>query len=153
MKAFKRSVLAVFTAIVLSFLGAVPSNAATGHWLDGTNPVTTGCASGSYAIWGKNMYANAPYNTYQGYMEVRYSPRCGTNWIRVYNAYASDAIVWKTITRPAQGSLSAFSQTERDRGTGWSYGMQVYAPGATRISVAGLISTSPWVARASATLI
>lgn len=142
-----RRLSAVASALILTSVAlATPAQAATGTGLDGTDPAVTGCATGSYPIWSTNLYASG-FGTYQGYMEVRYSPRCGTNWIRVYNAYAQDGKVWKAISRPAQGTLPSYSQYEVDWGTGWSWGMQVYAPGATHITVQAGITTDPWIAR------
>ena len=128
---------------------ASPANAASGRGLDGTDPASTGCANGSVSIDYQNLYihGNGPWI---GAVDVRYSPSCGTNWIRVYNASGVyDGHSDKYILRPQQGGLPVFKQLEVDPGAGalgWTYGMQTYAPGTTTICYQGGISTSAWTA-------
>lgn len=125
--------LAILVCLVgVSLFGVVsPASAASGTGLDGTDP-TRGpdyCANGSYAIY--NRAVSAWNGQYIGTVEVRYSPNCGTNWIRAYGV-AGNEHVDKRITRRAQGGLPYYTQFERDYpGSGWTYGMQAYAPGAT----------------------
>ena len=70
-----------------------------------------------------------------GTLEVRYSPRCGTNWVRLNNTITgTDAL--KSIQRKSSPPIWV---TEHDWVTGWSYSMQVYAPGATCVYVGGAI--------------
>jgi len=136
---------ALALALGASIAVAAPASALSGTQYDGTDPAATGCATGSIVIYSADAWEGV-YNTVEGTVEVRYSPSCGTNWVRVYNANASDGVTHKWIERQAQGSLPYFSETETDYGTGWAYSMQVYAPGSTCISVGGSIVTGPWVA-------
>lgn len=64
------------TAVVITGLavGAAPAaNAAS------TDPLSSGCSNGASTIWSQ---------AYLGYgkVEVRYSPTCGTNWVRITQA-------------------------------------------------------------------
>lgn len=150
-----RAFSVIFFAAVMLFssLGLDNAAAQSGYALDGTNPGTAAgryCANGSYAIWSTNIYA---YKTGQlaMYVEVRYSPSCGTNWVRTHN-YISAGTSAKTIQRKAAPS---FYENELDTGYGWSHSMQVYAPGATCVtvqvslinynSVGGVIANTPTV--------
>ncbi|MEO8095646.1 MAG: DUF2690 domain-containing protein [Pseudolysinimonas sp.] len=124
--------VAAATVVVLG-LGASPAQATNGYGYDGTNPATTGCATGSYAIGSWPIKVNGTGATV-GTMEVRYSPRCGTNWVRVNNTLAGYQAL-KYISRASPWA----EQGEIDAATGWSYGMQYYAPGSTCVDVSGQI--------------
>lgn len=128
-------------------LTAAPSQAASGTGLDGTDPVRTGCVNGSISIAYQDIYMNS-IGPWVGAVDLRYSPACGTNWVRVYsNGSASSGQSKKYIERPAQGGLPYFRQAEIDSGAaGWTYGMQVYAPGSTTICYQGGLVTSAWTA-------
>lgn len=143
----------LFAAVVmLSSVGLDSASAATGYGLDGTNPATAAggyCANGSYAIWSKNLYSSSGQLVM--YAEVRYSPSCGTNWVRTFN-YTNIGTSAKSIQRWASPN---FYHNERDAGYGWSHSMQVYAPGTTCVviqvslinynSVGGVIAATPQV--------
>lgn len=62
-----------------------------------TDPLSSGCSNGATTIWSQ---------TYLGYgrVEVRYSPSCGTNWVRISQATG----------RPAEAGI--FSAP-----SGWKY--------------------------------
>src|SRR5262249_22291431 len=60
-------------------------------------------------------------------VSIRYSNSCGTNWIIVDGNPAGGAAI-KRIWTDGHPEL-----TETDSGYGWSYSMQVYAPGNTCI--------------------
>ena len=47
----------------------------SGNGCNGLNPVTTGCSAGAYTVQTA-VFSNS-------YVELRYSPTCGTNWGRV----------------------------------------------------------------------
>jgi hypothetical protein len=125
------AILAV-AVLILSLIGPDSASAASGYQLDGTNPMTAAggyCANGSYAFWSKNLYAGNGQLVM--YVEVRYSPACGTNWVRTYD-YTTVGASLKKIQRKAS---PAFSHAEYDTPSGWSYSMQVYAPGTTCIYI------------------
>lgn len=128
-----KRLLAGAAAAVVGLVGvAQTAQATSGTGYDGTNPASY-CAASSLPIYSRAVYSSS--KTYVGTVEVRYSTACGTNWIRAYGVAGTEHTD-KTITRPAQPGFAWFSQMERDYpGVGWSYGMQVYAPGSTRITV------------------
>lgn len=122
----RRVVSVAIAALILPatlLIGAAPASA---HPLDGTDPgASPYCATGSVPIYSTPIYSDFT-GAQIGTMEVRYSPSCGTNWVRVnntlgYNAHKSIFIV------------GGASDDEDDWGPGWSYGMQIYAPGSTCI--------------------
>ncbi|WP_328344732.1 hypothetical protein [Micromonospora sp. NBC_00421] len=107
------------TILVLVGLAAAPAQAGPQHY--GTDPYASGCAGNSF------MYRSFPFSTSGGAgtterAELWYSRTCQTNWIRVTGNPAG-GVTSKTLS-------SDYGQTweEYDSGTGWSYGMQVYAP-------------------------
>ncbi len=122
--------LAAIVGLVL-VVGVAPASA---HPLDHTNPSTTGCASGSYAIYSKAIKNGA--GTTIGMMEVRYSPSCGTNWVRVNN-YGYGPVAGKMVS-----VVGGAYDYVGDAYVGWSYGNQLYAPGSTCIIVEGSIRSS-----------
>ena len=134
--------------IVLVGVGVAPANATSGTGYDGTDPASTGCASNSTVIYSQNLYIGGT-SAYVGAMEIRYSAACQTNWVRVYNASSSATVSNKYVERRAQGSLTYFAQNVPDTYIGWSYGVQVYAPGSTCIWVQGGLSNSAWTANSS----
>lgn len=78
---FIRRFSAAAAALLMAIVGAVvsaPSASAVGCWGDycsGKDPMSTGCYADAYT---------AAYKDFQnGRLEVRYSPRCKTNWARV----------------------------------------------------------------------
>ena len=126
--------LAVSAGVVLSVvLSAAPAQAA-GYGYDGTDPASTGCATGSTAIASFPIKVNGTGSTVAT-LEVRYSSACGTNWVRINNT-VSGMFVNKWIQRT---SSPVYTQEDTDTNVGWSYGMQVYAPGSTCIQVDGVL--------------
>lgn len=123
-------VLCVLAMTTGSLAVASGAQAATGDGYNGTDPTT--CASGSFTAASTAVYG--PAKEYLGVLEVRYSPRCGTNWVRVYSVNTEHVDKW--ITRPAQPGYSAYTTpTERDYANNqWTYGRQVYAPGSVHVS-------------------
>jgi hypothetical protein len=131
MNRLKKSVgaLTVTVATVAMLgLGAAPAHAGT-NW-DYTNPATTGCATGSYAIASYPIKVNFTGATV-GTLEVRWSPSCQTNWVRVNNTIGGSS--YKYILRYAGPGYNSAVETEWDSGTGWSYSMQLYAPGCIEV--------------------
>ena len=132
----RTTLLAVGAAIAL-LTGAVAPVASAAPY-DGSNPATTGCANTAVVVATANV-VNPQNGAITGVAELRYSTSCQTNWVRVNN-YVSGATAIKNINRLASSGYGAFSQSETDSVTGWSYGMQAYAPGATCISWGGFIT-------------
>ncbi len=127
---------------VLGTLGAVLALVGTAHagpQHHGTNPATTGCANGSQAI------ASHPVRDASGgvvtNVEVRYSPSCGTNWVRLYNPVPNT-----TAHKFIRTSGGAWLPDEADYGQVWSYSMQVYAPGSTCIEYSVTIENASYQA-------
>lgn len=102
------------------------------------HPLLLPTASDSLVVATANV-VNPQNGTVTGVAELRYWTSCQTNWVRVNN-YVSSATAIKNINRLASSGYGAFSQSEPDTTTGWSYGMQAYAPGATCISWGGFIT-------------
>lgn len=74
----KRNIAAL--AMAGAAAGALTVGAAgTAQAAPSGDPLSTGCANGAQTIW-ENTYFGS------GKVEVRYSPSCGTNWVKVTNA-------------------------------------------------------------------
>jgi hypothetical protein len=135
------SKLAIGAVLALAVQFAATPAYATGTSYDGTDPATTGCANSARVIWSTQLYNYTVPGDDMGEMEVMYSPTCVTNWVRIYinpgQGYTLTASKW--IERPAGNGLPEKDITTNDTATGWSYGMQVYAPGC--IYVQGMILT------------
>lgn len=132
-------------AVTCLGLTATSAQAADGTAYDGTDPAVTGCANSAITIATRAVrtYSGAQVGT----LEVRYSRDCKTNWVRMYNTVGGGAVAVKQITRPRQnlaagGGVPYFTQAERDAVTGWSYGMQAYAPAGVCIYFSGQIMSS-----------
>ncbi|CAM3463670.1 DUF2690 domain-containing protein [Tsukamurella hominis] len=121
----------VALAAVTTAATAGPANAVTSG-----DPLATGCANGAQTIWSSNYLG-------VGTVEVRYSPSCGTNWVRVTGATnrASEA----GITSPASGWQWSPSYG-RSPSSYWT--PMVYAPGSTciqfRVKIQKLDGLSVW---------
>ena len=131
---------AAIVGLVVALLGSVaplaPASAATGYGLDGTDPGTTGCLAGSSRISSMPIRVDGT-GAIVGAMDVWYSPTCGTNWVRANNATGATLTVIKTINRDPNNP--PFYEYEADVVNGWSYSMQVYAPGATCVYATAVI--------------
>lgn len=137
----KRLLAVLMTIMIVSFASTSSAQATSGTGFDGTNPAYY-CAASSFPIYSRNVYSGQ--GEYIGAVEVRYSSACGTNWVRAYGVPGMEHTD-KRITRPAQAGFAYFSQLERDYpGVGWTYGMQVYAPGNTHITVSVLFVGPGW---------
>jgi hypothetical protein len=63
----------------------LPHVTCSGNGCNGLDPEQTGCAAGAYTV-------NVPGGTVSfrtGYVQLRYSPTCGTNWARVISTSGS----------------------------------------------------------------
>ncbi|WP_157084152.1 DUF2690 domain-containing protein [Millisia brevis] len=68
--------LAILMMTVVSTLGLAGQASAAPTSGD---PLSTGCANGAQTIWQQQVLGG-------GTIQVRYSPACGTNWVRISGA-------------------------------------------------------------------
>ncbi|WP_329171335.1 DUF2690 domain-containing protein [Streptomyces sp. NBC_01477] len=118
------------------------ATAATGSQYDYTDPAATGCSGNAITYWSKNLL-NPANGAVTGVVELRYSRTCQTNWVRVNN-YVGGAVAEKIIVRPRTllpqgGSLDYAQDVTDDALTGYSYGLQFYAPAGVCVEVGGVI--------------
>ncbi|UVT27722.1 peptidoglycan DD-metalloendopeptidase family protein (plasmid) [Rhodococcus pyridinivorans] len=83
-------------------------------------PVAAGCTADAQIIARRNFSGMA--------LEVRYSPKCGTNWLRIQNMRGSVRFYLKSDAYPQEVT----STQNGTGGTHWTN--QVHAPGATCIT-------------------
>lgn len=117
--------LAAATGLVLS--GGLPASAAPGHY--NTDPYLTGCAASRYAIAPAVPKAG-------GWLTTMYSTQCQTNWVEWSGP---KTCTMKRIQAPGAGQ--SWTKWENDSAS-WSYSMQVYAPGNTKIDIEYAITPS-----------
>ncbi|MFC4044526.1 DUF2690 domain-containing protein [Dactylosporangium siamense] len=135
---------AVLAAAAVAFVPSESAQAAPpGAGIDNTDPSSTGCSASAITYWSKNL-TNPATGVVNGTMELRYSRSCETNWVRINN-YVSGATAQKTIVRlhtyaPSGGSVPYAQDITSDTVTGWSYGMQLYAPSWVCVQVGGVIT-------------
>lgn len=114
--------LLVAIATVLMLLGVATSSAQASPSHHGTDPYYSGCAQNSFPYTSRGI--ETEYGQVVAQATVWYSRSCGTNWVVVSsNPAAGNAI--KRIWVHGGSELPP----EVDYGPGWSYTMQVYAPG------------------------
>jgi len=112
-------------------LGANPASALV---TDGADPQTSGCSADAYNVASWPAYDNA--GVYKANIELRYSPKCGTNWVRVTQqdaAYKMTSSIRLDIPNGTYGP-GTFA---RGVGNGYAYwwtGM-VKAPGSTCVLI------------------
>ena len=109
---------------------------------DYTDPAATGCSASAITYWSKSLL-NPADGTVTGQVELRYSRACKTNWVRVDN-YVSGAVARKFIARPwtelpEGGALDYAQDVTDDALTGYSYGLQFYAPAGVCVYVGGFV--------------
>lgn len=104
---------------------AVPAPA--GNPLHGKEPVAAGCTADARII-ATRQFAGMT-------LEVRYSPKCGTNWLRIQNMRGSVRFYLKSDAYPQEVT----STQNGTGGTHWTN--QVHAPGATCITAEAALST------------
>lgn len=68
---------AAMSTLLLSAGGVIASApASAAPYYDGADPIASGCAGSAITLWSAN-------NPRYGYVEVRYSTTCRTEWVRV----------------------------------------------------------------------
>lgn len=112
---------AILAVGVLSLLGVSSGVASAGPEHHNGDPLGTGCAN---SLTKTIKTASVGSITY----EIRYSPTCGTNWVRIPKLHGT---VYMLIRSDWGGQAQGGYQT----GSGGSHWTpQVYAPGATCIT-------------------
>lgn len=139
-----RVALLALVAAGATLLPAGPATAAQHTW-DLTNPANTTCANDARTLAGYPkpiMYGTSQVGTY----EIRYSPSCGTNWLRVNNWYPSGAAKVRMIFAREGGSGYRITD-ETANGAMWT--PQLYAPGSTCIAYQVFVTTNgePYASR------
>lgn len=81
------AVLALLGGITGAGIAMAPSASAVscyGDYCSGQDPAATGCSAGSVTVSATNVYMNywLSQGHYVGYLELRWSPTCKTNWAR-----------------------------------------------------------------------
>lgn len=123
--------LAAFVAVAGTLVTAGPAQAATcsGYGCDGTDPIATGCASGTVTNTGTTYITNSAGQRL-AYLELRYSVACGTNWGRITQV-GSTSSIYVYAYRP-----SPYASTYTYGGAGSNYyGDQLYGQGMTVCTV------------------
>lgn len=112
------ALVASATIPAIAVLGGAASQAqASPYW--NTDPYLTGCGRGAYVITSHAVPGGTAF--------VAYSPRCNTNWVEY-----SGSRQWTTKSIKTTQSEPFWTNFENDY-AGWSYSMQVYAPGDTQV--------------------
>ena len=91
---------------------------------DGLNPVTTGCAADAYTV------QTAVFS--DSYVELRYSPTCGTNWGRVTSKVGPTTLVIR-IQR-----IDGLTYTFSGGNFNYAWSAMVYAPQAKARACGGV---------------
>ena len=114
-----------------TFVSASPASALI---TDGADPQSSGCSTGAYDVASWPAYDAD--GTYEANIELRYSPACGTNWVRVTQNDASyDMVAAISLDKPN----GTFQTGDYARGVNagyayWWTGM-LSAPGSTCVLV------------------
>ncbi|WP_181282091.1 DUF2690 domain-containing protein [Arthrobacter woluwensis] len=126
MKNLARATIAGIVAICSLWFFAAPANAAESH--HGQDPQASGCAASASTIYSQAL-------TGGGRLEVRYSPVCETNWVRVTGQGAYYII---GSIRSLHGALPGEGVVGYHGYSGQSYwSPMVYAPGSTCVFIEG----------------
>jgi hypothetical protein len=113
----RRTLLAVSVvlAILPAFLALAPSPTLAAASHENTNPYSTGCMTGSYAISSKAVSG--------GTVSIMVSDKCATNWVQYSGATQS-------TTKYGKAAGKNWTNTEVDYAAK-SWSLQSYAPGTT----------------------
>ncbi len=114
-KCVLRGLLAILMAIApISMVGPLTASAADACYYspsttrcDGDNPSTSGCSADARTVQTRNI-VDTYDNVVIGYVDLRYSPHCGTNWSRatstIYSPYGGYRL-YAAITRSSDGKF------------------------------------------------
>ena len=106
-----------------------PQVTCSGEGCDGQNPATTGCSADAYTVQTA-VFGNS-------FVELRYSPTCGTNWSRVFSKVGATFIVTR-IQRQSDGLTYTFAGGNFN----FAYSAMVYAPKVAARACGGVGSIS-----------
>ncbi|WP_353738942.1 DUF2690 domain-containing protein [Arthrobacter sp.] len=126
------SLLALASTIGAIILSANPASALV---TDGRDPQNSGCSSDAYNVASWPLYDNS--GIYQANVELRYSPHCGSNWVRVTQQNAAYMMISDIRLDKPNGTYTGNGDFARGVGNGYAYwwtGM-VSAPGSTCVIV------------------
>ena len=105
-----------------------PQVTCSGEGCDGQNPATTGCSADAYTVQTA-VFSNS-------FVELRYSPTCGTNWGRVTSRVGATFLV---IRIDRSGGLT---YTFSGGNFNFAYVAMVYAPKVAARACGGVSSIS-----------
>lgn len=114
-----------WTGTVLASLGVaamVLGTAAPAHAELFRDPLSSGCARDAYTVDAWGAY-NSKYGEYQGTVELRYSPKCGTNWVRMSSNTPGNRVYAGVQAFPAGGGgpySTTSSGAAYDVSTSWT---------------------------------
>jgi hypothetical protein len=122
----KFTILALFLTAFLSVLAAPSASAApqaiqascSGTGCDNKDPAATGCSSGSTTVDSQT--------TSKGTFELRWSPTCQTNWVRVANYAGGGPHLFLDVCDVDRGVCALFNAPTT---AGTHFGNMVYSPG------------------------
>jgi hypothetical protein len=100
----------------------VPLATCSGAGCDNRDPDATGCSAGSRNASGPDAVVNTPW----GIVELRFSPTCQTNWVRVRNYPGGTAGV-RMIVRDVPRNKAVLFNASTTPGT--HFGNMVFSPG------------------------
>ena len=129
----KKFLTATIGAGVLAGAMLMGTGSASAIVTSGQDPLAAGCANDAYTASSWNAYETADRGgKFQATVELRYSPRCGTNWVRVNQtglSYRTSAGI-----RASGGASADGAPADSGVASTWWTGM-VSAPGATCVTV------------------
>jgi hypothetical protein len=76
----------------------------------GLNPQTTGCAASAYTVYN-TLYGIYHFSDLFGYVELRYSTGCGSNWSRVTSQVGGETISATISNNLSQSLGNAYSDS------------------------------------------
>lgn len=131
MKKVLSSLAVLAVGLTATLLSAAPASA---QITDGADPQASGCSADAYnvASWPAYDYDGA----YKAKVELRYSPKCGTNWVRVTQQNAAYQMVASIRLDIPNGTYGP-GTFARGVGNGYAYwwtGM-LKAPGSTCVLI------------------
>ncbi|MFC9068858.1 DUF2690 domain-containing protein [Streptomyces harbinensis] len=142
---FAAALAAFGFAAIFSLTASGTAQAAPSH--HGQFPVASGCSSDARTLNSARMRTTGGQDF--GYIEMRYSPSCGTQWIRVTstltNCSGHPCLNETTIRRPAgpDGPAATFRDSGvPNAGATAQWGRMVYTPN-TRSCGTGVIDIGP----------
>lgn len=111
--------------MALLFVPVAPAaHAAASHY--NTDPYSTGCSASAYTL--------ATHPVSGGTASIKVSRSCGTNWLEYSGTKQT------TTKRTKDHATNKWTRTEVDNAK-WSYSMQSYAPGTTKLTATVKIGT------------